>query len=90
MPVTYEIDFHIPIKELDKRQAYTVEAEQALTAHALLGLLSEQFPSVRLLMDYGRGKRPPVAILVNGRSLEMNEVVPDGARVRIIGAVAGG
>jgi molybdopterin converting factor small subunit len=86
----YNIDFHIPIKGLEKQRTYPVEVNEALKVRELLELLTERFSSVRLLMSYGGGKRPPVAVLVGGRSLDMDDVIPDGAEVKIIGAVAGG
>ena len=41
-------------------------------------------------MKYGGDKKLPVAMLVDGHSLDMDELIPDGSVVKIIGAVAGG
>lgn len=90
MKVTYSIDFHIPMKDVANPQEYPVETDHVLTVRELLTLLAERFSSVRLLMSFGGGKRPPLAVLVKGRMLEPDDLIPDGAQVRLIGAVAGG
>lgn len=90
MPVKYSIDFHIPVKEIKGSRNYEVEADEMLTVGQLLALLAERFSAVQSLMRYSDGKKLPVAVLVDGRSLEPSDVIPDGAVVKIIGAVAGG
>ena len=90
MGATYHIDFHIPVKELGASRGYVLEAPQLLTAEQMLAALSNRFANVRLLMRYGQHGRPPVVMLVDGRTLGLGDVVPDGATVRIVGAVAGG
>ena len=90
MPITYSVDFHIPVTETARERDYALEVDHALTASQLLVLLAERFSAVRLLMKYGGDKKLPVAMLVDGHSLDMDELVPDGSVVKIIGAVAGG
>ena len=90
MKVTYSIDFHIPMKEIANSRDYPVETDHTLTVRELLALLAERFSSVRLLMGFGGGKKPPLAVLVKGRLLELDDRIPDGAQIKLIGAVAGG
>ena len=90
MPITYSVDFHIPVKEIASKRNYALEVDRALTVRQLLALLAERFSAVRLLMKYGGEKKLPVAVLVDGHSLDMDELIPAGSVVRIIGAVAGG
>jgi len=87
---TYRIDFHIPVKEIEPSRGYILEGPHALTVEQMLTALSERFVNVRLLMRYGRNGKPPVAVLVDGRTLALADIIPDGAIVRIVGAVAGG
>lgn len=90
MAVSYDIDFHIPVKEVSRARYYKLETEDSLTVEQLLALLAERFSAMQSLMRYRTGKKLPVAVLVNGHILEHDEVVPDGAVVKIIGTVAGG
>ena len=90
MTVRYNIDFHIPVKEVNRARYYELETENSLTVDQLLGVLAERFSAVQSLMRYRTGKKLPVAVLVNGRILEYDETIPDGAVVKVIGAVAGG
>lgn len=90
MTVSYKIDFHIPVKEVGRARYYELEAEDSLTVEQLLALLAERFSAMQSLMRYRTGKKLPVAVLVNGRILEHDEVIPDGAVVKIVGAIAGG
>jgi len=90
MPVKYKIDFHIPVKEIEGSRSYELEPDEMLTAGQLLVLLAGRFAAVQSLMRYSNGKKLPIAVLVDGRSLEPGDVIPDGAVVKIIGAVAGG
>ncbi len=90
MPVKYRIDFHIPVKEIKGSRNYELEANEMLTVGQLLVLLAERFSAVQSLMRYSDGKKLPVAVLVDGRILELGDAIPDGAVVKIIGAVAGG
>jgi molybdopterin converting factor small subunit len=90
MPITYSVDFHIPVTEIERERDYALELDHALTASQLLALLAERFSAVRLLMKYGGDKKLPVAMLVDGHGLDMDELIPDGSVVKIIGAVAGG
>ena len=90
MTVTYQIDFHVPIREIENAGTYPLEVEQTLTVDELVARLAEHFSTMRLLMSYGRGGRLPVAVLVDGRALQPQDIVPEGALVKIIGAVAGG
>jgi len=90
MTVRYNIDFHIPVKEASRASYYELAVNDSLTVEQLLALLAERFSAVQSLMRYRTGQRLPVAVLVNGRILEHDETIPDGALVKIIGAVAGG